>query len=131
MVSEPVLNRGSIVVRYRRWNRDRAIEWAMSQQPRNDTDTGGGAVVQPVIHEVSGGTSFPTLTKTNYSDWAALMKVKLKARSPGHADPHDDMMALDVLASAVPPEMVSTIANKERRRRHGTPSKPCASATNA
>jgi hypothetical protein len=56
----------------------------MSQQPRNDTDTGGDAVVQPVIHEVSGGTSFPTLTKTNYSDWAALMKVKLKARSSGH-----------------------------------------------
>ena len=50
----------------------------MSQQPRNDTDTGGDAVVQPVIHEVSGGTSFPTLTKTNYSDWAALMKVKLR-----------------------------------------------------
>jgi hypothetical protein len=75
--------------------------------------------VQRVIHEVSGGTGFPTLTKMNYFDWAALMKVKLKVRTlwvavdPGGADPHDDMMALDVLASAVPPKMVSTIANEE------------------
>jgi hypothetical protein len=35
------------------------------------------------------------------------------AVDPGGADPHDDMMALDVLASAVPPKMVSTIANEE------------------
>jgi hypothetical protein len=36
-----------------------------------------------VIREVGGGSSYPTLTKTNYSDWALLMKVKLKVRVSG------------------------------------------------
>jgi hypothetical protein len=38
-------------------------------------------VIQRVIHEVGSGSSYPTLTKTNYSDWALLMKVKLKAQA--------------------------------------------------
>jgi hypothetical protein len=38
-------------------------------------------VIQRVIREVGGGSSYPALTKTNYSDWALLMKVKLKARA--------------------------------------------------
>ena len=124
----------SIVAHYRRWNRDSAIEYAMSSSPDNsstntntnnggnggaNTGGSGGAVVQRVIREVGGGTSYPTLTKTNYSDWAALMKVKLMARAlwaavdPGGVDPQEDMMALDVLASAVLSEMVAAIANKE------------------
>ena len=116
----------SIVAHYRRWNRDSPIEYAMSSSLDNsstntNTNTGGsgGAVVQRVIREVGGGTSYPALTKTNYSDWAALMKVKLMARAlwaavdPGGVDPQEDMMALDVLASAVPSEMVAAIANKE------------------
>jgi hypothetical protein len=40
-----------------------------------------GVVIQRVIHEVGGGSSYPALTKTNYSDWVLLMKVKLKARA--------------------------------------------------
>jgi hypothetical protein len=46
----------------------------------NDTST-DGVVIQRVIREVGGGSSYPTLMKTNYSDWALLMKVKLKARA--------------------------------------------------
>jgi hypothetical protein len=46
----------------------------------DDDDTSkDGVVIQRVIREVDGGSSYPTLTKTNYSDWALLMKVKLKA----------------------------------------------------
>jgi hypothetical protein len=46
---------------------------------------GGGdpsvnGTLQQVIREVGGGSSYPTLTKTNYSDWSLLMKVNLKAR---------------------------------------------------
>ncbi|CAA7409651.1 unnamed protein product [Spirodela intermedia] len=52
---------------------------------------GKDGVVQRVIREVSAGTGFPMLTKTNYSDWAPL----------------------DALCSAVPPEMWPVIANKE------------------
>jgi hypothetical protein len=48
----------------------------------NDNDTSkDGVVIQRVIHEVGSGSSYPALTKTNYSDWALLMKVKLKARA--------------------------------------------------
>lgn len=76
-------------------------------------------VIQRVIREVGGGSSYSTLTKTNYSDWALLMKVKLKTRGlwaavePGGGDLQDDMMALDVLSSAVPPEMVSVVASQD------------------
>uniref|UniRef100_A0A0E0EPK6 DUF4219 domain-containing protein n=1 Tax=Oryza meridionalis TaxID=40149 RepID=A0A0E0EPK6_9ORYZ len=33
-----------------------------------------GVVIQRVIREVGGGSSYPVLTKTNYSNWALLMK---------------------------------------------------------
>jgi hypothetical protein len=70
----------------------------------------GTTFVQRVVHEVGGGTAFPMLTKTNYSDWAMLMRVKLKVRGlwvaidKGGVDPQEDMMALDALVSAVPPD---------------------------
>jgi hypothetical protein len=40
-----------------------------------------GVVIQRVIREVDGESSYPTFTKTNYSDWALLMNVKLKERA--------------------------------------------------
>jgi hypothetical protein len=47
-----------------------------------DDDTSKDRVViQRVIHKVGGRSSYPALTKTNYSDWTLLMKVKLKARA--------------------------------------------------
>jgi hypothetical protein len=79
----------------------------------------GGGVVQWVIREVGGGSSYPTLTKLNYPDWALLMKVKLKARGLweavnfGGGDKHEDMMAPAALSSTVPPEMVVTMASKD------------------
>jgi hypothetical protein len=79
----------------------------------------GGVVIQRVVREVGSGTAFPLLTKINYSEWAMLMKVKLKARGlwvaveKGDVDPQEDMMALDALVSAVPPEMVATVADKK------------------
>jgi hypothetical protein len=66
-----------------------------------------GVVIQRVIREVGGGSSYPALTKTNYSDWALLMKVKLKARAlwsvieNGGANQQEEMMALDALCDAV------------------------------
>ncbi|CAA7392031.1 unnamed protein product [Spirodela intermedia] len=80
---------------------------------------GKDGVVQRVIREVSAGTGFLMLTKTNYSDWALLMKVKLRARllwtaiEKGGVEPHEDMQALDALCSAVPAEMWPVIADKE------------------
>jgi hypothetical protein len=54
----------------------------------DDGDTSkDGVVIQRVIPEVGGGSIYPTLTKTNYSDWALLMS----------ADQQEEMMALDAL----------------------------------
>jgi hypothetical protein len=46
---------------------------------------GGGAgdiVVREIVRESGGGSgvvvSWPTLTKTNYTEWAILMRVKLQ-----------------------------------------------------
>jgi hypothetical protein len=68
---------------------------------------------------LGGGTRLPVLTKTNYSDWAMHMKVKLKARGlwvtidKGSIDPLEDKMALDALVSTVMSEMVATMADKD------------------
>jgi uncharacterized membrane protein YgcG len=84
-----------------------------------DGSTSNAVVIQRVIREVNGGSSYPVLTKTNYSDWALLMKVKLKARSLWHvvekvgADEHDEMMAIEALCSAVLSEMVPSIVGKD------------------
>jgi hypothetical protein len=83
-----------------------------------DDDTSkDGVVIQRVIREVSGESSYPTLTKTNYSHWTLLMKLKARALwsiiENGGADQQEEMMVLDALCGAVPPEMVPTIAKKE------------------
>jgi hypothetical protein len=65
-----------------------------------------------------GTTTYPTLTKTNYNDWALLMKVKMQACGLceaveiGDVDDHHDRMALDIICSAAPSEMVSTLVVK-------------------
>ena len=45
---------------------------AVAAQPRQE-------VVVRTVREISS-TSWPTLTRTNYGEWAVTMKVKLKAR---------------------------------------------------
>ena len=81
---------------------------------------GNESVVQTVIREMSVGTVFPMLTKTNYSNWTLLMKVKLRVQllwtaiEKGGVKPHKDMQALDALCSVVPPEMWPVIADKEK-----------------
>jgi hypothetical protein len=47
----------------------------------DDDTSNDGVMIQRVIHEVGGGSSYPSHTKTNYFDRALLIKVKLKARA--------------------------------------------------
>jgi hypothetical protein len=54
---------------------------AGGKRSRDDDTSKDGVVIQMVIYEVGGGSSYPALTKSNYTDWALLMKVKLKARA--------------------------------------------------
>jgi hypothetical protein len=67
---------------------------------------------------VSPAGNFPVLTKTNYYDWAALMRVMLQARGLWDAvimctmDYTEDRLALEVIAKVVPPELMGSIASK-------------------
>ena len=62
-----------------------------------------------MVREVSG-TSWPTLTYTNYGEWAVTMKVKLRARwlwnaiDKGTDNKEDDISALEAILAAVPAE---------------------------
>ncbi|WVZ61598.1 hypothetical protein U9M48_011450 [Paspalum notatum var. saurae] len=73
---------------------------------------GGGLVIHRVTKEISSSGNFPTLTRTNYYDWAALMRVMLQARglwlplTLRTNDVTEDRMALEVLSKAVPAEMM-------------------------
>ena len=61
------------------------------------------------VREVSG-TSWPTLTRTNYGEWAVTMKVKLRARrlwnaiDKGTNNEEDGMSALEAILATVPAE---------------------------
>ena len=81
-----------------------------------------GLVIHRVVKEGwSGLANYPVLTKTNYNDWALVMKIKLEAKCLwGAIEPsgviierHVDRMALDAISSVVPSEMISTLAVKE------------------
>ena len=71
-------------------------------QPRQE-------IVVRTVREVSS-TSWPTLTRTNYGEWAVTMKVKLRARrlwnaiDKGTDNEEDDMSALKDILAAVPAE---------------------------
>jgi hypothetical protein len=76
-------------------------------------------VVERVASErVAPAGNFSVLTKTNYYDWAALMRVMLQARGlwdaviVGTTDYTEDRLTLEVIAKAVPPELMGSIASK-------------------
>ena len=83
---------------------------AVAAQPRQE-------VVVRTVWEVSG-TSWPTLTRTNYGDWAMTMKVKLKARwlwnviDKGTDNEEDDMSVLEAILAAVPTEYREPLGTK-------------------
>lgn len=79
-------------------------------------------VHERVIRESHGGGNivYPTLTSTNYIEWALVMKINLRAQGlweavSGMGEPGDreDMAALAALLRAVPPEMVPVLAVKD------------------
>ena len=74
--------------------------------------------LQAVVRDVGPGGGWPTLTKTNYVEWAAVMRVKLQVRHMweavryGDVDYDLDRRALDALIAAVPPEMQFSLTSK-------------------
>ena len=87
------------------------------RRPRHRDAGRREVVVERVVKEVGGG-NYPTLTRTNYTEWSLLMKVKLQARGIwdaielGADDYQEDRMALEAILQAVPPEMMPGLAIK-------------------
>jgi hypothetical protein len=75
-----------------------------------------------VVRDVTGGSQWTTLTRTNYADYAVLMRVQLQvhglweAVNEGDCDEHDDRAALSALLRAVPPELVRVLAAKDNAK---------------
>jgi hypothetical protein len=83
------------------------------------TDGGGTVVVERIICESDGGGHVPPLTRTNYVEWALLMKVQLQVAGLWDAvttdvgEPRDDRRALSAIPRGVPPELLRTLAIKD------------------
>jgi hypothetical protein len=100
------------------------MAWGGGGKNTGDNDTSkDGVVIQRVICVVGSRSSYHALTKANYSNWAFLMKVKLKAwalwsvMEDGSTDQQEEMMALDALYSVVLSEMVPMIAKMAMAKR--------------
>jgi hypothetical protein len=67
--------------------------------------------IQAIVRDVGPDGGWPTLTKTNYVEWAAVMRVRLQVRHMWEAVRYDDVnyyedrRALDALIAAVSSEM--------------------------
>jgi hypothetical protein len=87
--------------------------------PGSGGNNGSGGSGQRVVREIGvGPANWPLLTKTNYTEWALIMKTKLQATNlweaiePGDVTLQEDRMALDAITSAVPQEMLASLAVK-------------------
>jgi hypothetical protein len=74
--------------------------------------------IQAIVRDVDPGGGWPTLTKTNYVEWAAVMRVRLQVRHMreavryGDVDYYEDRRALDALIAVVPSEMQFSLSMK-------------------
>jgi hypothetical protein len=86
---------------------------------RSGGNNGSGGSGQRVVREIGVGPAiWPLLTKTNYTEWTLIMKIKLQARNLWEAiEPRDvtlqeDRIALDVITNAVPHQMLASLVVK-------------------
>jgi hypothetical protein len=74
--------------------------------------------IQAIVRDVGLAGGWPTLTKTNYVEWAAVMRVRLQvwhmyeAVRYGDVNYCEDRRALDALIAAVPSEMQFSLSKK-------------------
>jgi hypothetical protein len=67
----------------------------------------------------AGLANYLLLTKTNYNQWALLMRIKLEvcglwaAFDSGGTEFQVDRMALDAICSEVPAEMITSLVTKD------------------
>jgi hypothetical protein len=113
--------------------REWTVQWAAEHAPVHGSGAPGGGAhgggarddvdcglygVRTVVRDVGPGVGWPTLTKTNYVEWAAIMRIRLQVRHMWKAvqdsdvDNHEDRRTLDALIAAVPPEMQFSLSRK-------------------
>jgi hypothetical protein len=97
--------------------------WCRQSPSPTDSSAGGssghdqGLVIHCSIREI-GNSGCPILTKTNYIEWSAVMRIMLQGRhlwdtvNVGTGEFTDDRNALEALCKAVPPELQGVLANK-------------------
>jgi hypothetical protein len=79
--------------------------------------------IQSIVRDVGPGGGWPTLTKTNYVEWAAMMRVRLQlwhmweAVRYGDVNYYEDRRALDALIAPVPPEMQFYFSKKRTAKK--------------
>jgi hypothetical protein len=82
-------------------------------------------IVREIVRESGGGggiVSWPTLTKTNYTECAILMRVKLQgaglweAVDTDNAPGRQERQAFGAILSSVPTEMVQLLAAKDNAK---------------
>ncbi|KAG8095136.1 hypothetical protein GUJ93_ZPchr0012g20236 [Zizania palustris] len=91
---------------------------------RSRTIRGGDIVVREIVREGggSGAMSYPSLTKTNYTEWSIIMRVQLQgaglweAVETGEASERQERQALGAILRSVPSEMVPVLAAKDNAK---------------
>jgi hypothetical protein len=74
--------------------------------------------IQAIVRDVDPDGEWPTLTKTNYVEWAAVVRVRLQVRHMweavryGDVNYYEDRWMLDALIAAVPSEMQFSLSKK-------------------
>jgi hypothetical protein len=74
--------------------------------------------IQTIVKDVGPDGGWPTLVKTNYVEWTAVMRVRLQVQHMweavwyGDVDYYEDRRALDALIAIVPPKMQFSLSKK-------------------
>jgi hypothetical protein len=74
--------------------------------------------IQAIVRDVGPSVGWPTLTKINYVEWVAVMRIRLQVRHMweavryGDVDYYEDRWALNAFIAAVPPEMQFSLFKK-------------------
>jgi len=96
-----------------------------SRSSRPRTRDAGQRVFERVIERPSANVAWPMLTRTNYPEWALVMKVNFQTLGVwdvvrygvdddgDEIDDHDDRQAMAGLLRSVPSELWSTLAVKK------------------
>lgn len=79
-------------------------------------------MVQQTVKEHIGSTLYPMLMRTNYTEWAALMRVKMQHQGiwdpieDGVGSEHPERNALPTTLQAVLPELPRAIPAKDNAK---------------